>query len=173
MEPVLGLSPLNRQLADQAEQIRALREQVSTLLSGGEKGPKFQGVKLRAKDPPTFTGEDRNLPVKEWLSTVDQWLKSGACTDNQRVSIAQTYLGKGAASIWKAKVGVLQKEGLADDIGWATFCETLESQFGHQDPEQEARDKLESLKQTGSVERYAQKVPVFGGRDCRHAYVRG
>jgi hypothetical protein len=62
----------------------------------------------------------------------------------------------GAASLWRAKSAALQAQGF-DIQDWDVFARTLEQAFGHQDPEQNARDKLDVIKQTGSVEDYANK----------------
>jgi hypothetical protein len=40
---------------------------------------------------------------------------------------------------------------------WDVFARTLEQASGHEDPEQIARDKLDVLKQTGSVDNYANR----------------
>jgi hypothetical protein len=78
------------------------------------------------------------------------------CVPEQRVGLAQTFLTGGAASLWRAKSAVLQAQGF-DIQDWDVFARTLEQAFGHQDPEQNARDKLDALKQTGSVEDFADK----------------
>jgi hypothetical protein len=85
-----------------------------------------------------------------------QWLGSGSCVPEQRVPLAQTFLTGGAASLWRAKSAALQAQGF-DIQDWDDFARTLEQAFGHQDLEQNARDKLDVLKQTGSVEDYANK----------------
>jgi hypothetical protein len=51
---------------------------------------------------------------------------------------------------------VLKDQGF-DVLDWDVFARTLETAFGHQDPEQNARDKLDVLKQTGLVEDFANK----------------
>jgi hypothetical protein len=62
----------------------------------------------------------------------------------------------GAASLWRAKSAVLQAQGF-DIQDWDVFSRTLEQAFGHQDPEQNARDKFDALKQIGLVEDFANK----------------
>ena len=118
-------------------------------------GVSFQGVKLRPADPPKFSGANKEV-VKEWLATAWQWLGSGSCVPTQRVPLAQTFLTGGAATLWRAKSATLQAQGF-DILDWDVFARTLETAFGHQDPEQNARDKLDVLKQTHSVEDYANK----------------
>jgi hypothetical protein len=78
------------------------------------------------------------------------------CVPEQRVGLAQTFLTGGAASLWRAKSAVIQGQDF-DIQDWDVFARTLEQAFGHQDPEQNARDKLDALKQTGSVEDFANK----------------
>jgi hypothetical protein len=79
------------------------------------------------------------------------------CVPEQRVCLAQTFLTGGAASLWRAKSDVLQAQGF-DIQDWDVFARTLEQAFGHQDPEQNAKDKLDVLKQTGLVKDYANRV---------------
>jgi hypothetical protein len=94
--------------------------------------------------------------IKDWLATMVQWLGSGMCVPEQRVGLAQTFLTGGAASLWRAKIAVLQAQSF-DIQNWDVFARTLEQAFGYQDPEQNARDKLDVLKQTGSVEDFANR----------------
>jgi hypothetical protein len=115
----------------------------------------FQGVKLRPADPPKYAGGNKYV-IKDWLATMVQWLGSEMCVPEQRVGLAQTFLTGGAASLRRAKSAVLQVQGF-DIQDWDVFVRTLEQVFGHQDPEQNARDKLDALKQTGSVEDFANK----------------
>ena len=147
----------------QAATIAAMQSQVAVLVANAQVVPPqpqvvrsaFQGVKLRPKDPPLFSGEDKQMPIKDWLATVTEWLDTGSCDPDRRVPMAQTFLSKGASSYWRARVQALKSQNV--DIDFAQFAKTLEAGFGHQDPEQNARDKLEALTQTGTVEDYASK----------------
>jgi hypothetical protein len=139
------------------ERVRQLEKQIAEWVAGKMKlGSSFQGVKLRPADPPKYAGGNKDV-VKDWLATMVQWLGSGSCVPEQRVSLAQTFLTGGAASLWRAKSAALQAQGV-DIQDWDLFARTLEQAFGHQDPEQNARDKLDVLKQTGSVDDYANKL---------------
>jgi hypothetical protein len=115
-------------------------------------GSSFQGVKLRPADVPKYAGGNKDV-VKDWLATMVQWLGSGMRVPEQRVGLAQTFLTEGAASLWRAKSAAHQAQGF-DIQDWDVFPRTLEQAFGHQDPEQNARDQLDVLKQTGSMEDY-------------------
>ena len=143
----------------QTEVIQGLQAQVASLVAVAQAAPAqksaFQGVKLRPKDPLLFSGEDKKMAVKDWLATVKDWLDTGSCDPDRRVPLAQTFLSNGAASYWRARNQALKDQGVMVDF--ALFAKTLESGFGHQDPEQNARDKLEALSQTGSVEDYASR----------------
>jgi hypothetical protein len=141
---------------DLKARVRQLEKRMAGWVAGMVKpGSSFQGVKLRPADPPKYAGGNKDV-VKDWLATMVQWLGSGSCVPEQRVSLAQTFLTGGAASLWRAKSAALQAQGV-DIQDWDVFARTLEQAFGHQDPEQNARDKLDVLKQTGSVEDYANK----------------
>jgi hypothetical protein len=79
--------------------------------------------------------------VKDWLATMVPWLRSGNCATEQKVNLAQTFLTGEAASLWRAKSAALQSQGF-DILDWDVFARTLETAFGHQDSEQNARDKF-------------------------------
>ena len=63
----------------------------------------FQGVKLRPKDPPLFSGEDKQMPIKDWLATVTEWLDTGSCDpESRRVPMAQI-LVQGSIQLLESK----------------------------------------------------------------------
>ena len=138
------------------KRVRQLEKQLADLVFGKTKpGSSFQGIKLKPTDPPKYAGGNKDV-VKDWLATMAQWLGSGSCVPEQRVPLAQNFLTGGVASLWRAKSAALQAQGV-DIQDWDVFTGTLKQAFGHQDPEQNARDKLDVLKQTGSVEDSANK----------------
>jgi hypothetical protein len=150
---VAGMGPFSPDLKTRVKQLEQL---VADLVAGKMKpATSFQGVKLRPADPPKYAGENEDM-IKDWLATMVQWLGSGMCVPEQRVGLAHTFLTGEATSFWRAKSAVLQAQGF-DIQDWDVFARTLEQAFGHQDPEQNARDKLDALKQTGSVENFANK----------------
>jgi hypothetical protein len=141
---------------DLKERVRQPEKQLADLVAGKMKpGGSFQGVKLRPANPPKYARGNKDV-IKDWLATMVQWLGSSSCVPEQRFALAQTFLIEEAASLWRAKSAALQAQGF-NIQDWDVFARTLESAFGHQDPEQNARDKLDVLKQTGSVEDYANK----------------
>jgi hypothetical protein len=141
---------------DLKTRVKQLKQLVADLVAKKKKlATSFQGVKLRPADPPKYAGGNKDV-IKDWLATMVQWLGSGMCVPEQRVGLAQTFLTGGAASLWRAKIAVLQAQSF-DIQNWDVFARTLEQAFGYQDPEQNARDKLDVLKQTGSVEDFANR----------------
>jgi hypothetical protein len=159
----VGQGPFSRDLK---ERVRQLEKQLADLVAGKMKpSSSFQGVKLRPADPPKYAGSNKDV-VKDWLAMMVQWLGSGRCVPEQRVPLAQTFLTGGAASLWRAKSAAFQVQGF-DIQDWDVFARTLEQALGHQDPEQNARDKLDVLKQTGSVEDYANKFQTLVVTCCR------
>jgi hypothetical protein len=148
---VAGMGPLSPDLKTRVKQLEQL---VADLVAGKMKAAtSSRGVKLRPADPSKYAGGNKDV-IKDWLATMVQWL--GMCVPEQRVGLAQTFLTGGAASLWRAKSAVLQAQGF-DIQDSDVFARTLEQAFNHQDPEQNARDKLDALKQTGSVEGIANK----------------
>jgi hypothetical protein len=156
---VAGMGPFS---PDLKERVKQLEKQLADLVAGKMKpATSFQGVKLRPADPPKYAGEINDV-IKDWLATMVQWLGSGMCVPEQRVGLAPTFLTGEAASLWRIKSAILQAGGF-DIQDCDVFARTLEQAFDHQDPEQNARDKLDVLKQIGSVEDSANKFQGFGG----------
>jgi hypothetical protein len=92
---------------DLKERVRQLEKQLADLVAGKVKpGSFFQGVKLRPADPSKYAGGNKDA-VKDWLATMVQWLGSESCVPEQRVPLAQTFLTRGAASLWRAKSAAL------------------------------------------------------------------
>jgi hypothetical protein len=150
---VAGIGPFSPDLKTRVKQLEQL---VADLVAGKMKpATSFQRVKLRPADPPKYARGNKDV-IKDWLATMVQWLGSGMCVPEQRVGLTQTFLTGGAASLWRAKSAVLQAQNF-DIQDWDVFARTLEQAFGHQDLEQNVRDKLDALKQTGSVEDFANK----------------
>jgi hypothetical protein len=150
---VAGMGPFS---PDLKERVKQLEKRLADLVAGKMKpATSFQGVKLRLADPPKYAGENKDV-IKDWLATMVRLLGSGMCVPEQRVGLAQTFLTGGAASLWRAKSAVPQAQGF-DIQDWDVFARTLEQAFGHKDLEKNARDKLDVLKQTGSVEDIANK----------------
>jgi hypothetical protein len=137
---VAGMGPFS---PDLKERVKQLKKQLADLVAGKMKpATSFQGVKLRPSDSSKYAGGNKDV-IKDWLATMMvQWLGSGMCAPEQGVGIAQTFLTGGVASLWRAKSAVLQAQGF-DIHDWDVFARTLEQVFGHQDPEQNARDKLD------------------------------
>jgi hypothetical protein len=141
---------------DLKTRVKQLEQLVVDMVSGKMKpATSFQEVKLRSADPPKYAGGNNDV-IKDWLATMVQWLGSWMCVPEEKVGLAWTFLTGGAASLWRAKSAVLQTQGF-DIQDWDVFARTAEQAFGHQDPEQNARDKLDAPKQTGSVENFANK----------------
>jgi hypothetical protein len=138
---VAGMGPFSPDLKTRVKQLEQL---LADLVAEKKKSAtSFQGVKLRPADPPKYAGGNKDV-IRDWLAMMVQWLGSGMCVPEQRVGLAQTVLTGGSASLWRAKSVVLQAQGF-DIQDWDVFAMTLEQAFGHQDPEQNARDKLDAL----------------------------
>jgi hypothetical protein len=93
----------------------------------------------------------------------DQQVEEETAVEQEAAQESSGFAGQGPFSPdLKERVRQLEKqmaEWVAGKVkpGSFVFARTLEQAFGHQDPEQNARDKLDVLKQTGSVEDYANK----------------
>jgi hypothetical protein len=115
--------------------------------------------RLKPNDPPKFSGEDKGV-VDDWTAAMRHWLAAGLVAPEHEVLLARTFLVKGAASLFAAREAELPRLTTGDGrvyIPYADFESFLKEHFGYQDQEQVARDELDELRQTGSVEDFARK----------------
>ena len=141
-------------LVSQAEEIIDLRASLQQ-----QREAAMGSIRLKPADPAKFSGEDKGS-VEDWIQTMHSWLDAGHIAPEHRVALARTFLVKGAAQLFRAREKDLEKETTIDGreyIPYAAFETFLQTHFGYQDQEQVARDELDDLKQTGSVEDFARK----------------
>jgi len=149
-------------VAQQAIQIQELQTTVAQHRRQADTG----AARLKPNDPPQFSGEDKRT-IDAWIKAVKVWLAAGGIHPEYEVAMARTFLVKGAADLLSAKDGELDKQHTADGrefISFAVFEAFLREHFGYQDEEQVARDELDDLKQTGSVEDFARKFQACVAR---------
>jgi hypothetical protein len=149
-------------VAQQTDQIQELQTTVAQHRRQADTG----AARLKPNDPPQFSGEDKRT-IDAWIKTVKVWLAAGGIFPEYEVAMARTFLVKGAADLLSAKEGELDKQQTADGrefISFAVFEAFLREHFGYQDEEQVARDELDDLKQTGSVEDFARKFQACVAR---------
>jgi len=149
-------------VAQQADQIQELQSSVAQHRRQADTG----AARLKPNDPPQFSGEDKRT-IDGWIKAVKVWLAAGNISPEYEVAMARTFLVKGAAELLSAKEGELDKQHTADGrefISFAVFEAFLREHFGYQDEEQIARDELDDLRQTGSVEDFARKFQACVAR---------
>ena len=149
-------------VAQQADQIHELQTTVAQHRRQADTG----AARLKPNDPPQFSGEDKRT-IDAWIKAVKVWLAAGGIYPEYEVAMARTFLVKGAAELLSAKEGELDKQQTADGreyITFAAFEAFLREHFGYQDEEQVARDELDDLRQTGSVEDFARKFQACVAR---------
>jgi len=123
-------------------------------------------ARLKPNDPPQFSGEDKRT-IDAWIKSVKVWLAAGNISPGYEVAMARTFLVKGAAELLGAMEGDLDKPNTQDGREYIPFPAIeafLREHFGYQDEEQVARDELDDLKQTGSVEDFARKFQACVAR---------
>jgi hypothetical protein len=133
-------------------------------------GASPEGDCMLVVKPECFDGHRGGMQVQQWLADMGRFLKT-RCMPDRQVATAESYL-RGAASVhWDTQAKLLveakRKQQCMPDgslpapesivITWEEFCVAMQRGFGGRDPEYAARERLEELRQTGTVEEYARK----------------
>jgi len=104
-------------------------------------------VNLKVAPPDPFNG---NLAKsEEFLTSLNLYFhgKGGNLTDEQKITVALSYMKGGTAGQWaKRKVKLLQKEGQS----WTQFLSDFQASFSDPDPAGTARTKMDLLKQAST-----------------------
>ena len=125
---------------------------------GGE-GSRIDPTVLKTiKQPGPFTGTKADTePIRRWLTSMSHYLTITRVPQSLGVGVAVTYL-RGEAQVFWFSVQQNIKSAGEDPASWEVFKKYMVMGFGALDPEITARDKAESLRQTGSVEEYARQL---------------
>lgn len=113
-------------------------------------------INLKPNKPETYDGTRDFVNVSTWLYKVEQFLSltqlsapTTIITDHNRIAFASSYLSGNAAIWWFHLVS-----SATTPTTWESFKAALMNEFIPRDHDRRARDKLRTLKQTTSVEKY-------------------
>jgi hypothetical protein len=161
--------------------IDALQGQLAGMPAPAPLGPHAGGI-LKTPKPDTFAGHgrDRNN-VDDWLFSVNNYFASLAVmpTDRQRIAYVGS-LFTGPARKWHRLYSYPQLQNPAQPVAYADFVAGFRAVFGPVNATSKARDRLDGLKQTGSVQAYTSafreillEIPDMSAADRLHRYVTG
>lgn len=133
---------------------------------------------LRPVKPDTFSGERNSRKVEAWLYTVSKYCELVRMYDEeQRVLFAVALLRDGAVTWWRQ---LENDSSVVTPHDWNGFCEAFRTEFKPENAEQLARQKLQELRQRGSVSSYIRifrdtmlELPEMDVKDALFVFTNG
>jgi hypothetical protein len=127
--------------------------------------------------PPPFAGK-RNESIETWIKQVERYFRLTHIHANDQVEWAAYYLTEGAASWFEVENA--RAETVSHPLTWTSLTAGLRKRFKPINADDNARERLSRLKQTGSVAAYShafrlimQDLPDMHEKDALHAYKKG
>jgi len=127
--------------------------------------------------PPTYSGK-RNESIETWIKQVERYFRLTQIPDDDQVEWAAYYLTDGAASWFEVENERAETSGYS--LSWNKFTDQLRRRFKPINADDNARERLSRLKQTGSVATYShtfrlimQDLPDMHEKDALHYYKKG
>lgn len=137
---------------------------------------------LRLGKPTKFTGRREDaMDIHAWLFGLDTTFNAYKITaDSDRIIHGSSLLDKIALDWWRYEVEASKSGGPALPSTWAEWCALIVAKFEPINAERNARDKMASLRQTGSVTSFAialqnlmLKTPSMHADDRKHRFIQG
>jgi hypothetical protein len=100
-----------------------------------------------------FEGRRQGEKLEEWIYKMDIYLHAMQVPDQLRVLTAVSFLQGNAMTWWRALIGVQDPT----TVPWIDFVQRLRDEFLPVNAVKVASDKLERLKQTGSVANFVKE----------------
>jgi Retrotransposon gag protein len=175
----LMVQQLQAQVQQQQQQIQAQAQtqaQTPAVLVGDAAMHTIKPAK-----PPSFAGE-RKESIDSWLFQLEQHFALTNLPAERQAVFAASFFKDNAVLWWRSFVGarLAANNNQATLITWDEFTTATRAQFRPINAERVAREKLMSLKQTGSVFTYTHQfrtilleLPDMAEADRLFAYVRG
>lgn len=139
------------------ELIAAMRNLSTSASSSNDSGqPSLaNGPPLRLRNPETYDGERNVWKIDGWMRTLDRYCMLHGWTEEYTFLYATTLL-RGRADAW---FQVYESSATGDAVvtTWSHFKQLLASKFRPVNAEDLNRDRLYSIKQTGSVQSYVEQ----------------
>jgi hypothetical protein len=108
---------------------------------------------VRPPKPDFFEGNQRKEKVELWVFAMERYFTAVEIQGQHKVAFAASFLRHNAATWWRARTLAAEDDPneLMDLGSWDGFKEALLKQFKPLNSAKVARDRLHSLRQTGSV----------------------
>ena len=131
--------------------------------------------RIKPVKPETFHGKP-NENVRQWIFSVELWFTSGGVTTHiERITLAVSLL-RDAALVWWRSIHDLAEAPTT----WEEFTSATINAFEPVNPAESARDRLATLRQSGSVRTYAyifrstaMSIPGITDDEKKDRFVRG
>ena len=176
MTMLQSLQQILRQQQQQAEQITNLRTQPARPVANTDEHQSLAKV-VRPRQPDTFHGERTVQQVEAWLYSLEKYAEFVNIDDHQIVLFAVTLLRDGAAMWWR---GVEYDMTTSTPSTWSEFKRVFKYEFKPANAEQLARQRLQHLQQTSTVEQYVREfrslmpeLPDMDTKDALFNFVQG
>ncbi|KAG2221844.1 hypothetical protein INT45_003558 [Circinella minor] len=176
MTMLQSLQQIMQQQQQQAEQIANLRTQPTRPTAHTDDQQSLAKI-IRPRQLDTFHGERTVQQVEAWLYSLEKYAEFVNIDDHQMVLFAVTLLCDGAATWWR---GVEYDMTTSTPSTWSEFKHVFKYEFKPANAEQLARQRLQQLHQTGSVEQYVREfrslmpeLPDMDTKDALFNFVQG
>jgi hypothetical protein len=172
-----NLHPSHEQLVAELAQQRQLILQLTSLL---QPSSSTNTPSLKPPKPPTFSGSRTSTTAENWLFQFRQYFDVVPVSEQQQVAFASTFLRDHAATWWRARVMAADSGRTERIISWQQFQTALLAEFQPVNLIETARDRLDGLRQTSSVQNYARRfreiamlIPDLNDGEALHKFVSG
>jgi uncharacterized protein YdbL (DUF1318 family) len=126
-------------------------------------GASYDGLSKKARHvvgrPATFSDMTRDTDVRDWLSSMQNYLQLTSAPSDEYVPIASTYLGGVALKYYQNEIVSDYRPGQAMD--WKHFSDRMEEVFSSRADDVRARHDLDKLTQTGTVGEYTRRFKLL------------
>lgn len=176
MTMLQSLQQIMQQQQQQAEQIANLRTQPTRPTVNNNENQNLAKI-IRPRQPDTFHGERTVQQVEAWLYSLEKYAEFVNIDNHQLVLFAVTLLRDGAATWWR---GIEYDMTTTTLSTWSEFKRVFKYEFKPANAEQLARQRLQQLQQTGTVEQYVREfrslmpeLPDMDTKDALFNFVQG
>lgn len=136
------------------------------------------GAQFKVREPEVFKGERNALVVESWINSMELYFQLIRATHGQDQLLYALSLLRGDAQLWYSQKKIYEAQELPQD--WDDFKVLLRKEFVPINSVIQARDKLASLVQGGSVTDYINEfrrlklqIPDLSQGDALDRFVRG
>ncbi len=143
---------------DLPQQVARLTQQLNALQTEMAARPSLPA--LKTQKPGTFSGSEKGVDVDEWLRDVKRYLTfMGEVREERAVAYAATLLRGAAGTWWQLQERRAQLDPVVLNLvtNFTAFSDALRQQFKPISSHEQARSRLATLRQSGSVSQYTRQ----------------